>query len=317
MALGIGTVTEIVQQTEMSKDWKVVEDEFKAIEGNENCNLLVILDSTTHSQLPEHSRILSNDMRDQVNTSLINMATNPNPKKLQVMIHSNGGSASSARMISSTIDMYTTSTKQSTTAIVPFKAYSAGTILALSCDSIMLNPVASFSAIDTQLSLVKDGHRTGFFSASNWTSTNVGEIKSSADINLKADKEWIEKRIQFWSKQTPWFYRPQYVYRARNKLNKFADGTVPHYTPMTMQDLDGVFPRLVQGVPDAHYMLLLRILVYDEKWCSHWLKELANGNMALRCQSWLKAQTKNQTRNQTVDDSVQLDSSNEIMLMSK
>lgn len=129
-------------------------------------------------------------------------------------------------------------------AVVPYYAQSAGTLIALACESIIMPPHATLGPVDPQIG--------GLSAASLLELTESKPVTAVSDEYLMLSME-AKRVLQF----TIEFLRPLVPQKA---LERLVSGSVPHSSPITRDEAEALgLPIVKTESVDATYALVERM----------------------------------------------------------
>lgn len=149
-------------------------------------------------------------------------------KPIDLLLHTPGGDMFAAMMISRLLKAYPGNKR----AIIPGYAMSAGTIIALSCDSIHMNPASSLGPVDAQVGMLWK-----FGPVSGWRELLKFKGKKVAD-----DSFMINHLARQADKETKALMTPLIASHTSNTkcVDAFIKGDVMHGHQYTKADLEAM-----------------------------------------------------------------------------
>jgi len=182
-----------------------------------------------------------------------NSEEQPIYKKLQLIIHTNGGSSATSDMISNILLKYPGQVE----CFIPYYSFSAGSFIALSCNKIFMERFAMMGPTDPQLSYQLDSDNNEMFSSKvylnifnekdiNKISDNmllkIYDAKINHDDNIKSLGEILTKQEY-----------PNHV--IERIINEFGSGDIPHFKPFNSDQLRELGLNIDNGFPKYMYDL--------------------------------------------------------------
>ena len=171
-------------------------------------------------------------------------------KPFDLILHTPGGDPFSSLFISRIIKNYPKQVR----AVVPLYAMSGGTILALSCEKILMGENACLGPVDPQL-----GNLLSYGSAKNWEKILKFKGKKTEDdsINMaytgkqysKSIKKYMDKIIDFGlTKQ-----------KKKEFIDFITSGKVEHAFPLIVDDLKN-YGFLIEEIPKKQVEMIMEIV---------------------------------------------------------
>jgi ClpP class serine protease len=166
----------------------------------------------------------------------------PPGRPIEIVLHTPGGLVVAARQIASALADH----DAPVTAVVPHYAMSGGTMIALACDEIVVDPHSSLGPVDPQLnqgpaaSLVAVAERPGDHEDQTLILADVGR---KAIVQVESfTRRLLERRME-----------PE---RAREVARILATGVFTHDHPLQAADLQALGLPIRVGVPELERKLM-------------------------------------------------------------
>lgn len=178
-------------------------------------------------------------------------------KPFDLILHTPGGYVFYAQLLSKALREY----NEEVRALVPFYAMSGGTLLALSCDKIMMGNYACLGMVDPQL-----GGLLSYGSARSWKEVvrKKGRRANDASIQHAFEGEQYTKTLRDDIKQILSDKIPDQI-KLEHAAEFLTDGQLEHAYQLNIDRLSGI------GIPvtpmDAELQQLLSKLV-----CNDWIE---------------------------------------------
>jgi ClpP class serine protease len=166
----------------------------------------------------------------------------PPDRPIEIILHTPGGLVVAARQIASALAAH----EAKVTAVVPHYAMSGGTLIALACDEIVIEPHASLGPVDPQLgdyaaaSLVRVAERPG---------DHEDRTLLLADVSRKALAQMEGFTTRLLERHMP----PE---RAREVARVLATGVFTHDHPLQPPELEVLGLPTRVGVPERERELM-------------------------------------------------------------
>ncbi len=175
-----------------------------------------------------------------------------NGKPFDLILNTPGGDPFSSLFISRIIKKYPKQVR----AIIPLYAMSGGTILTLSCSTLLMGENACLGPVDPQL-----GSLLSYGSANNWDKILKFKGKKAKDdsINLaytgkqysKSIKDYMNKIVEFGLTAK----------KKKEFIDFITSGKVEHAFPLTKEDLEG-YGFKIGKIPKKQMDLILEIIAH-------------------------------------------------------
>jgi len=167
----------------------------------------------------------------------------PRGKSVDLIIHTEGGMVAAARSFALQLRQHASRLE----VLVPYKARSAGTLLCLAADAIILGPVAEFSPIDP---LIRSGGEASS-SLPKWISSqDIRAFRAMADQWFELRSE--ESRLKVLDILSQRLFPPALgaFFRADQFVRKVARELIAYQLPEATDAVKaGIVDQLVEGYP--------------------------------------------------------------------
>ena len=188
---------------------------------------------------------------------------------LDLIIHSNGGDPHSAYQIVELIRRHMNDAKSGLTAVVPYRAASAATLMCLGCDEIMLDELAHLGPLDMQVYEDRKGGTYRYKSALNpgmaLRQLNEFALASlrSTKIALTKDGVLPDEAYEIAQGLVVGLFTPLYAQvnperlaeygRALDVTLEYATSLLKRHSALPPSEQKTIAEKLVKGYPSHHY----------------------------------------------------------------